>query len=177
MVTEQRKVRKRRLFLGLGSNLGDREANLKAALQALREHGVQVVRTSSLYESEPLGVSKPQPPYLNAVAEVITDMSLPDLLRVIESIERQLGRKEKGTGTPRPIDLDILWAEGERVCSPGLTVPHPRLWQRAFVLIPLSELVPDLDGICVIEAAQKVAQCQRVRLIRRRWFSIPEPRA
>ncbi len=159
-------LKKRKVFIGLGSNLGDREANLKAALRLIERQDVTVVRISSLYESEPLGVAEPQPPYLNAVAELQTDLPLTELLELLEAVERQLGRTEKGGSQPRPIDLDILWAEGERVQSERLTVPHPRLWERAFVLLPLSELVSQLEGVSVPEAAKRLAKVQKVYLMR-----------
>lgn len=162
--------RLRRVFIGLGSNLGDREANLKAALRWMHRKGITVVRVSSLYETEPIGVSEPQPPYLNAVVEVKTGLPLTELLDLLEAIERRLGRTEKGGGQPRSIDLDILWADGEKVQSERLTVPHPRLWERAFVLLPLADLISKLDGVSLPEAAVRLAQGQKVRLVRQNWW-------
>lgn len=161
---------KRRVFVGLGTNLGDRIANLRTALASLQEHGITVTKVSALYESEPLGVSEPQPPFLNAVAEIVTELPLDALLERLEAIERQLGRTQKGTLKPRPIDLDILWAEGERMQTERLTVPHPRLWERAFVLLPLAELVDTLDDIAVSERARELARQQKVRRIADRWW-------
>lgn len=165
-------ARKRRVFIGLGSNLGNRIENLRKALLMLKANGVEIVKVSGLYETDPVETEEPQPPYLNAVAEIVTDLPLTKLLDFLEEVERRLGRMEKGKKKPRTIDLDILWAEGERVKSERLTVPHPRLWERAFVLIPLSEIVGELDGESVTKMAQILAERQRVRKIADgQWFS------
>lgn len=173
---EGEQERKRRLVLiGLGANLGDCKANLHKALDLLEQqlsatqHG-NILRVSSLYETEPVGVTEIQPSYLNAVIEVETDLPLTDLLDLLETIEVELGRTVKGLCQPRQIDLDILWAEGESICSDRLTVPHPRLWERAFVLVPLSELVSELDGISVYERASQLAKLQKVKLVSKDWM-------
>lgn len=163
---------RRKVFIGLGSNLGNRIENLRKALLMLETNGAEIVKVSGLYETEPVETEEPQPPYLNAVAEIVTDLPLTKLLDLLEEIERQLGRTEKGKKKPRTIDLDILWAEGERIKSERLTVPHPRLWKRAFVLIPLSEIVEELDGKSVTKMAQILAEQQQVRKIADdQWFS------
>jgi 2-amino-4-hydroxy-6-hydroxymethyldihydropteridine diphosphokinase len=165
-------ARKRKVFIGLGSNLGDRIENLRQALLMLEANGVEIVKVSGLYETEPVETEEPQPPYLNAVAEIVTDLPLTKLLDLLEEIERQLGRMEKGGKKPRTVDLDILWAEGERVESERLTVPHPRLWERAFVLVPLSEIIEELDGEAVSKRAQILADQQRVcKIADGQWFS------
>ncbi len=165
-------ARKQRVFIGLGSNLGNRIENLRQALLMLKDNGVEIVKVSGLYETEPVETEEPQPTYLNAVAEIVTDLPLTKLLDLLEEIERQLGRTEKGKKKPRTVDLDILWAEGEKVESERLTVPHPRLWERAFVLIPLSEIVGELNGKSVTKLAQILADQQRVRKIANgQWFS------
>lgn len=167
--------RKRKVFIGLGSNLGDRVENLQKALSLLEAKGVEVERVSGLYETEPVETEESQPPYLNAVAEISTTLPLTGLLDLLEDVERQLGRMGKGEKKPRTIDLDILWAEGERINSDRLTVPHPRLWERAFVLVPLSELVDELDGKSVPEAARELAQQQFVQKIdNAQWFGKKE---
>jgi 2-amino-4-hydroxy-6-hydroxymethyldihydropteridine diphosphokinase len=130
-------------YIGLGANLGDREENLRAALERLRVLGP--IRVSSFRETEPVGVTD-QPPFLNAVAELETDLAPRELLARLLEIERELGR-ERAAETrwgPRPIDLDLLVYEHETVEEPGLTVPHPRLAERRFALEPLHELAPDL---------------------------------
>jgi 2-amino-4-hydroxy-6-hydroxymethyldihydropteridine diphosphokinase len=155
-------LRERRVFIGLGSNLGDRVENLRQAICLMQVHGLKVLRVSSLYETEPVETCEPQPNYINAVAEVVTDLPLPKLLEVLEQIERKLGRESKGDKKPRTVDLDILWAEGERIDSERLKVPHPRLWERAFVLMPLSELVDELDGKPVAEVARSLSDRQKI---------------
>lgn len=164
--------RKRRVLVGLGSNLGDRSENLRRALSLIEANGLQVVRVSGLYETEPVETDEPQPPYLNAVAEISTNLPLTKLLDLLEEIERRLGRTSKGSKKPRTIDLDILWAEGEQIQTERLKVPHPRLWERAFVLVPLSEIVDELDGKSVSKAAQNLATQQQIRKIAEdQWFS------
>lgn len=160
----------RRVFIGLGSNLGDRIENLKQAIYLLQINGIKVLRVSSLYETEPVETSQPQQNYINAVAEIATHLPLFDLLDLLEQIEKQMGRESKGHKKPRTIDLDILWAEGERVDTDRLKVPHPRLWERAFVLVPLSELVEELDGKSVTKAAEALSSKQKVKKLAESQF-------
>jgi 2-amino-4-hydroxy-6-hydroxymethyldihydropteridine diphosphokinase len=130
-------------YIGLGSNLGDREGNLREALALLAELGE--VRASSFRETEPVGVTD-QPRFLNAAAEVSTDLPAHDLLDALLAIERDLGRdrsREERWG-PRTLDLDLLLYGDDVIDEQGLTVPHPRLAERRFVLEPLHELAPDL---------------------------------
>ena len=137
-----------RAFLGLGSNLGDRPGNLQLAVDLLdRTEGVRVVRTSRVYETDPVG--PPQPDYLNAVVEVVTTRSPRDLLEAALEVERALGRVRDERWGPRTLDVDVLTNGEERVDEPGLTVPHPRMHERAFVLVPLRELEPSIpvDGV------------------------------
>jgi 2-amino-4-hydroxy-6-hydroxymethyldihydropteridine diphosphokinase len=137
------KVTATRVFVGLGSNLGDRELNLRRALVRLEQLGS--VRVSSFRETDPVGVTD-QPKFLNAAAELATDLSPRELLERLLEIERELGRDratERRWG-PRVIDLDLLLFGEEAIDEPGLTVPHPRLADRRFVLEPLCELNEDL---------------------------------
>jgi 2-amino-4-hydroxy-6-hydroxymethyldihydropteridine diphosphokinase len=130
-------------YIGLGANLGDRELNLRRALERLEELGP--VRASSLRETEPVGVTD-QPKFLNAAAELATDLPPRELLERLLEIERELGRDratERRWG-PRVIDLDLLLFGQEAIDEPGLMVPHPRLADRRFVLEPLCELNEDL---------------------------------
>jgi 2-amino-4-hydroxy-6-hydroxymethyldihydropteridine diphosphokinase len=132
-----------RSFVGLGSNLGDRERNLLEAVGRLGEIGL--VRVSAFRDTDPLGVVD-QPNFLNAVAELSSDLSPRELLDRLLEIELELGRdrtKAERWG-PRTIDLDLLLYGDEVIDEPGLTLPHPRLAQRRFVLEPLHELAPDL---------------------------------
>jgi 2-amino-4-hydroxy-6-hydroxymethyldihydropteridine diphosphokinase len=143
LVPVKHKVRETRVFVGLGSNLGDRELNLRQALERLEEVGP--VRASSFRETDPVGVTD-QPKFLNAAAELATDLSPRELLERLLEIERELGRDratERRWG-PRVIDLDLLLFGEEAIDEPGLTVPHPRLADRRFVLEPLCELNEDL---------------------------------
>jgi 2-amino-4-hydroxy-6-hydroxymethyldihydropteridine diphosphokinase len=132
-----------RTFVGLGSNLGDRKRNLHEAVERLREVGL--VRVSAFRDTDPVGVVA-QPNFLNAVAELSSDLSPRELLDRLLEIERALGRdrtKEERWG-PRTIDLDLLLYGDKVIDEPGLTLPHPRLAERRFVLEPLNELAPDL---------------------------------
>lgn len=142
-----------RAYVGLGSNLGEREANVRRALARLQELGP--VRASAFYETDPVGVTD-QPKFINAVAELQTELGPRRLLERLLEIERELGRdrtSERRWG-PRLIDLDLLLYGSEEVDEPGLTVPHPRLAERRFVLEPLHELAPQLvlpDGRRVVD--------------------------
>lgn len=135
-----------RFFLGLGSNLGDRAALLRRAADALAIRGVYVVRASSVYETDPVGGPPGQPRYLNQVVEVETALGARGLLDIIQDIERSLGRNHSREARwgPRLLDIDILIGD-ETVNDPDLVVPHPRLGERAFVLVPLSEIAPTLS--------------------------------
>jgi 2-amino-4-hydroxy-6-hydroxymethyldihydropteridine diphosphokinase len=131
------------VYLGLGSNVGDREANLREALKRLEAEGIRVVRRSSLYETEPLDL-RDQPWFLNAVVEVETDLFPRQLLACIQKIERQMGRRRLTPKGPRNIDIDILFYGRSVIDTPELETPHPSIAQRRFVLEPLAELAPDL---------------------------------
>ncbi len=131
------------VYLSVGSNLGDRERNLRDALDLLAGPRLRVVRVSSFYETEPLEV-RDQPWFLNAVAEVETDLFPKQLLARIQKVEQQLGRKRTAPKGPRTIDIDILLYGSAVIDAEELQVPHPRLAERRFVLEPLAELAPDL---------------------------------
>lgn len=133
-----------RAFLGLGSNLGDRAAHLNAAVAGLAVRAGRVVALSPVYETEPVG-GPPQPQYLNAVVAIDTDLSPRQLLDVGKALEREAGREFDGERWgPRPLDVDILLVGDARVEEEGLTVPHPRMHHRAFVLAPLADVAPEL---------------------------------
>lgn len=129
-------------FIGLGSNLGDRRSNLERAVSNLKA-SINVLARSSLYETEPIG-RLDQPPFLNAVAKIQTSLSPKKLLALLLSVEEGLGRIRAVHWGPRTIDLDLLLYDDLIVQSPDLTLPHPEMTKRAFVLIPLSEVEPDL---------------------------------
>jgi 2-amino-4-hydroxy-6-hydroxymethyldihydropteridine diphosphokinase len=134
-----------RAYIGLGSNLGDRGAYLERAVELLRaDERINVVAVSSFRETEPVGLRE-QPRFLNGAAAVETDISARELLDRLLAVERELGRERTGPRFgPRTIDLDLLLYGRETIDEPGLTVPHPRLQERAFVLEPLVELEPSL---------------------------------
>jgi 2-amino-4-hydroxy-6-hydroxymethyldihydropteridine diphosphokinase len=135
-----------RAYVGLGGNLGDRRALLDAAVDVLRrEPGIEVVAVSSYRETEPVGVVD-QPPFLNGAVAVETTLAARELLDRLLAVERSLGRMRESEERhgPRTIDLDLLLYGAETVDEPGLTVPHPRLAERAFALEPLVELDPAL---------------------------------
>jgi 2-amino-4-hydroxy-6-hydroxymethyldihydropteridine diphosphokinase len=130
-------------YLALGSNLGDRRANLASAVERLHAPDLRVVRASSIYETEPRDVPD-QPWFLNQVIETETDLFPRQLLARIQKIEREMGRKRIVSKGPRVIDLDILLFGEATVHAPDLEIPHPRMMERRFVLEPLAELAPEL---------------------------------
>ncbi|HKC78294.1 MAG TPA: 2-amino-4-hydroxy-6-hydroxymethyldihydropteridine diphosphokinase [Gaiellaceae bacterium] len=134
-----------RAYVGLGANLGDRERTLRDAVDVLgAEPGIDVVAVSSLRETEPVGVGE-QPRYLNGVVALDTTVAARELLDVLLKIEQRFGRvRLPGERAPRTLDLDLLLYGDEHIEEPGLTVPHPRLHERRFVLEPLAELDPGL---------------------------------
>lgn len=130
------------VYLGLGSNQGDRLAHLRAALRALAAlPGTSVQAVSALYESAPWGGIE-QPPFLNAAATITTALAPPDLLRAVKEIERAAGREAGLRWGPRPLDIDLLLYDDLEVNTPALIIPHPRLTERRFVLAPLQDLLP-----------------------------------
>jgi 2-amino-4-hydroxy-6-hydroxymethyldihydropteridine diphosphokinase len=132
-------------YLGLGSNVGDRLANLRAARDALGEHGVEVLAASSVYETAPQGKVTDQPDFLNACLQVRTELGPEELLGASKAVERALGRAPGGVRHgPRPIDVDVLLLGDLEFHSERLALPHPEVTSRRFVLEPLLELDPDL---------------------------------
>ena len=131
----------RTVFLGLGSNLGNRAANLAQAIAALAAAGVQLVRRSSLYATEPVGFG-PQNWFLNCVVAASTELMPRQLLRVAHEVERSLGRRRSVRNAPRTLDIDILFYGATVVSMPDLEIPHPRIAERRFVLVPLREIAP-----------------------------------
>lgn len=132
-------------YIGVGSNVGDRRQNIQRAKMALEQTmGIRSLRSSSVYETEPMG-GPPQGMFLNAAWEVETELSPEALLSCLLSIEESLGRKRTEKNAPRTIDLDLLLYGGQTITSPSLQVPHPRFHERWFVLKPLTELASDLE--------------------------------
>jgi 2-amino-4-hydroxy-6-hydroxymethyldihydropteridine diphosphokinase len=132
-----------RAFIGLGSNLGDRRALLRQAVEGLGAPG-DVIGVSPVYETEPVGGPEEQGPYLNLVVELSTSDTPRRLLERCRALEAAAGRVRTVRWGPRTLDADVLWVEGWEVDEEDLTVPHPRLWDRRFVVQPLADLAPDL---------------------------------
>ncbi len=131
-------------FLGLGSNVGDRRSHLQAAVDALPSHGVEVLSSSSVYETEPVGEVPDQREFLNACLRVVTRHPAEALLDACKEVERVLGRRPGVRHGPRSIDVDVLLLGSERLTTPRLALPHPDIASRRFVLVPLLELEPGL---------------------------------
>jgi len=151
------------VYLGLGSNLGDRQANLDRALEFLSQR-LRMGKISPIYDTEPLGESN-QPRFLNLVCQAFTRLQPDGLLALAKGIERKLGRVSK-SGKPRTIDIDILLYGDQVIETPELVIPHPKMTERAFVLIPLDEIAPDVihpvAGKTVKELLQNVTEKQGV---------------
>ncbi|HSZ21326.1 MAG TPA: 2-amino-4-hydroxy-6-hydroxymethyldihydropteridine diphosphokinase [Candidatus Acidoferrum sp.] len=130
------------IYLSLGSNLGDRAANLERAIEALQGIGAPVLRRSSIYETEPVDFLA-QPWFLNCVVEAETSLAARQLLEALQEIERKLGSRKRVPRGPRIIDLDILFYDAKVIHESGIEIPHPRLAERRFVLVPLVELAPE----------------------------------
>ena len=134
-----------RAFLGFGGNLGKPLNNFRYARQQLaKQLDIEVISSSPLYQTPPIGGPEGQPDYLNAVVEILTGLSAPDLLQLCQQIEMDAGRSRNLHWGPRTLDIDLLLVEDLIMETPLLTLPHPRLHQRHFVLLPLNDLVPAL---------------------------------
>lgn len=153
-------------WLSLGSNQGDRLNNLREAIQRLRSPQVEVVRCAGVYETEPVGYDTPQPFYLNTVVQVWTTLEPLALLEHVMAVEQAGGRVRTHYGNPRTIDIDIVLYEGVQMHSERLTLPHPRMHERAFVLVPLLEIASELtlpDGTPIRDLLeQPVVQAQKL---------------
>ncbi|MFH1429460.1 MAG: 2-amino-4-hydroxy-6-hydroxymethyldihydropteridine diphosphokinase [Candidatus Margulisiibacteriota bacterium] len=134
----------RNVFLGLGSNLGDREKNIEEAILALNDlEFTEVIKHSSNYETQALDAPEGTPDFLNAAVEIETELSPADLLEETKAIEIKLGRTQKNSVAPRTIDIDLLLYNDEIILDENLTIPHPLMHERHFVLSPLNEIAPD----------------------------------
>ncbi len=136
-------MREKTVYLSLGSNVGDREANLRAAIDELPHAGVAVIRVSSFYETEPVDLRE-QPWFLNCAVEVETHFDAIMLLRALREIEAKMGSRKLMAKGPRLIDMDILLCGAETINTKELQVPHPRMHLRRFVLVPLAEIAPEV---------------------------------
>jgi 2-amino-4-hydroxy-6-hydroxymethyldihydropteridine diphosphokinase len=154
-------------YIGLGSNLGDRLANLGAAIAAM-EPEVHPLECSSVYETPPWGYLE-QPDFLNQVVKAETELSPADLLSYLKGIEDDLGRQETFLNGPRKIDLDIIFFDDAVIDSPPITIPHPRMESRGFVLQPLADLAPDLKHPVLDVSVQELLA--RIEVLGIEWFS------
>jgi len=154
-------------YLGLGSNVGDRRANLQAAVGALPAHGVAVLGSSSTYDTEPVGEVLDQPEFLNACLRIETALDAETLLDACKAVERELGRQSGGVRHgPRPIDVDLLLFGAEAYRSERLSLPHEQVTARRFVLVPLLELDFELrtpDGTRLSDCLAKMPLDEGVR--------------
>ena len=152
------------VYLGLGSNMGNRQDNLDRALDLLSQR-LRTGKVSSIYDTEPIG-NVNQPRFLNLVCQVYTRLAPRELLTLAKGIELKLGRALGKSNAPRPIDIDILFYGDLVIETPELVIPHPRLTERAFVLVPLDEIAPDLvhpvSGKTVKELVRAVTEAQGV---------------
>lgn len=144
-------------FVALGSNLGDREANLKRAVELLKQHGVDVVKVSTFIETEPYGVTD-QPRFLNGACMVKTELEPLELLRLLLSVEKEMGRVRLRHWGERNIDLDLLLFEDVLMDTEELRLPHPDMANRDFVMLPLAELAPDLKHPILQKTMLELAQ-------------------
>jgi 2-amino-4-hydroxy-6-hydroxymethyldihydropteridine diphosphokinase len=156
-------------YLGLGSNIGDRRAHLGDAVAALPAHGVTVMASSSVYETEPVGLVLDQREFYNACLAIETAHGPDELLAACKAVERSLGREPGGPRHgPRPIDVDVLLLDALDYTSERLTLPHPEVTSRRFVLVPLLELDPELalpDGTSLAGALARLGEGQVVRRV------------
>jgi 2-amino-4-hydroxy-6-hydroxymethyldihydropteridine diphosphokinase len=142
-------------FVALGANLGDPQAAITGAIECMAAiDGVRLIRRSALYRTAPIDSSGPD--YINAVVELETVLTAPDLLAELQRIEQDAGRTRPYRNAPRSLDLDLLLYGDARIDSPTLTVPHPRMLERAFVLLPLAEIAPHL-----VSAVQLAMVCEQ----------------
>jgi len=162
------------IYLSLGSNMGDRAGSIARAIAALGAHGVRVTRQSSLYETEPVDV-RGGGWFLNCVAEAETDLTPEQLLQALLAIELSLGRRREprpekaGPREPRTIDLDILMFGSSIVRTPGLEIPHPRMAERRFVLVPFAEIAPEAEHPVLKQSIARLLAGTPDRSEVRRW--------
>ena len=156
------------IYLSLGSNLGDRGANLNRAIGALAQVGVRVLRRSAIYETEPVDFLE-QPWFLNCVVEAETPLAPRALLEGLQAMERTFGSKKLVPRGPRVIDLDILFYDAAVISEAGMEIPHPRMAERRFVLVPLVELAPELAHPVLHKTAAELLAATKDHSEVRKW--------
>lgn len=155
------------IFLSLGANLGNRGQNLQKAIVHLEMWGIKMIRSSSIYETEPVG-KKNQPWFYNMVIKAETELSPEEVLKSIAAIEKSFGRERNEPFGPRPIDIDILFYGGLIIKQEGLSIPHPRLQDRKFVLVPLHEIEPRfMHPVLKKEMEELLKECCDTAIVRR----------
>jgi 2-amino-4-hydroxy-6-hydroxymethyldihydropteridine diphosphokinase len=157
------------VYLSLGSNVGDRAKNLRAAIDELPHSGVAVKKVSSFYETEPVDLRE-QPWFLNCAAEAETHFDAIMLLRALREIETKMGSKKLVAKGPRLIDMDILMYGQEAIDTPELQVPHPRMHLRRFVLVPLAEIAPDIVHPVLKKTVKQLFQGTPDKSVVRRFY-------
>jgi 2-amino-4-hydroxy-6-hydroxymethyldihydropteridine diphosphokinase len=151
-----------RVFLGIGSNLGDRLAHLRAAVSQLPD----VTKISPLYRTAPMGGPEDQPEYFNAVVELQTALSAQEVLTIAQKLEANADRVRTVVNGPRTLDVDVLLYDDQHINEPNLVVPHPRMWQRQFVVQPLADIAPELVPMTAYDTASG-----EVTLLMQYWAS------
>ncbi|MGF7398190.1 2-amino-4-hydroxy-6-hydroxymethyldihydropteridine diphosphokinase [Thermoanaerobacterium thermosaccharolyticum] len=160
-------------YMSIGSNVGDREGYLKSALIKLAKNSVIIEKVSPIYETEPVGY-KEQGRFLNAVVQAKTELKPRELLKIINTVEKELGRERLIRWGPRTIDIDILLYGDVIINDDDLKIPHEIMWERAFVLIPLNDIAPHItkDGVKLSRIIEMLPDKEGVKLYKRDWYKV-----